>query len=123
MLMMNRRYFILLNTDSVIDSNYQLPLAVYSNNQLNELSYNPICDTLLPGSCHFPTLAFFKEHQEYSYYWFIEYDVVYCGNWNSLMEDYKHDDSDFISCYIERYDREKITNGHAGICIIMSVLQ
>lgn len=58
--------FVLLNTDSVIENKYQLPLAVFSNDQLNDLLYNSICDTLLPGSCHFPILAFFKENIEYS---------------------------------------------------------
>lgn len=98
---------ILLNMDVLPEGNSNLPLVTYSCEQLERLGYKPICETLLPGSCHFPVLAFFKENQEYSHYWFVEYDVVFNGNWNILMKDYECDRSDFISCYVEKYDYEK----------------
>ena len=98
---------ILLNMDVLPEGNSNLPLITYSCKQLSTLGYMPICETLLPGSCPFPGLAFSKEHHEYSHYWFVEYDVVFNGNWKNLMGDYECDGSDFISCYVEKYDYMK----------------
>lgn len=69
------------------------------------LGYNPICNTIVPGSCHFIPLRFFLDNPEYHYYWFVEYDVVFTGNWSVLLEncDKELADYDFLSCHIERW--------------------
>lgn len=84
---------------------------VYANNleDLNLLGYTPICENLLPGSCHFPLLSFFLSHSDYKYYWFVEYDVHYQGNWLKLFDDCLQNlpDYDFLSSYISKYNRGK----------------
>ena len=76
---------------------------------LNSLAYTPIAETLSPGSCHFPVLAFFQEHPEYSHYWFVEYDVYFTGEWSTLIDDCTANltDYDFLSCHVERYDPQR----------------
>ena len=88
------------------------PIVLYDIDQLNGLNYNPIFETVLPGSCHFPLMAFYKEYPEYCNYWFIEYDVVFTGNWHTLIQDCDETllDYDFLSCHVERYDEGKNIN-------------
>lgn len=81
-------------------------ICIYDLNDINSLNYVPICDSLLPGSCHFPVLKFHFDHPDYSYYWFLEYDVEFTGSWNTLMDAYFNDDADFIASHILHYHED-----------------
>lgn len=67
----------------------QIPVDVkyysFSVDTLNELNYEPIEESIIPGSNHFPVLQFYKEHPEFLYYWNIEYDVYFNGKWESFL--------------------------------------
>ena len=82
---------------------------ITNGESVNELRYEPIEETLLPGSCHFPLLRFYIDNPDYRFYWFIEYDVEFTGNWSSFMNDCSANlsDYDFLSCHIERFDENK----------------
>ena len=98
--------FLLLNVNdkqTVQDTPTSVRLCLYDANDLNELGYTPIYEKLLPGSCHFPVLKFFLEHQEYNFYWFIEYDVEFTAPWNVLMDFYKNDDTDYLVPYLAKF--------------------
>lgn len=47
----------------------QIPVDVkyysFSVDTLNELNYEPIEESIIPGSNHFPVLQFYKEHPEF----------------------------------------------------------
>lgn len=102
---------LLLNMDALASKNLgEIPFAVYSIEQLNALEYTPICETVLPGSCHFSLLAFYKEHPTYRYYWLVEYDVYFTGRWSFLFDAFEHATSDFLSCGLEKYDESKNEN-------------
>lgn len=75
----------------------------FTNEILRELGYTPIRDTLIPGSNHFPLLKFYLENPQYDYYWLIEDDVFFSGNWKTLFEAYQNDSTDFIASHIKRY--------------------
>lgn len=101
--------FVLLNSDEPLAGlSYIRPAEVcsYSIDQINALGYEAIYDTIYPGSCHFPVLAFAIEHKEYNYIWFVEYDVVYTGRWDEFFSAFACDESDFISSHVERYDEQ-----------------
>ena len=82
------------------------------SDSINELEYEPIEETLLPGSCHFSILRFFTDLPSYSFYWFVEYDVEFTGSWLTLMNDSDENlaDYDFLSCHVERFNEK--SNGH-----------
>lgn len=101
-------FYILYNATSNI-----LPTALepykdhifsFTSDILYTMGYQPLGDSLVYGNCHFPVLKFFLAHQEYDYYWTIEDDVVFTGNWSTLIDHYKKDTSDFISALIRTYD-------------------
>lgn len=101
---------LLLNCEKEHCADIPDEVSVYRSDSesINSLMYNPIADTLLPGSCHFPVLRFFLDNPQYRHYWFIEYDVVFTGKWNTLMDDCDSNlkDYDFLSCHIEKYGEE-----------------
>lgn len=78
----------------------------FSEEVLTELNYFPLGFSLIPGSNHFPLLKFYLSHPEYDYYWCIEEDVRFSGNWQTFFESFSHIDSDFISCHLRRPDDE-----------------
>ena len=81
-------------------------ICIYDLNDINSLNYVPICDSLLPGSCHFPVLKFYLDHPDYSYYWFIEYDVEFTASWDILMDIYFDNNVDFIASHIKFYHED-----------------
>lgn len=109
-------YDVILLVNKYDDSDYSVPkdvICFYTDcDSLNDLCYDPIEETLLPGSCHFPVLRFFLDNKRYSHYWFVEYDVEFTGEWNMLMNDCNENlsDYDFLSCHIERFDAKKNGN-------------
>lgn len=102
---------LLLNMDDGCEWRIPNDILCFTTNceSINDLEYEPIEETLLPGSCHFPVLRFFIDNPSYAFYWFIEYDVEFTGSWLTLMRDCDENlrDYDFLSCYVERYDEEK----------------
>lgn len=85
----------------------QIPIDVdyysFSVNTLNDLNYEPIEESIIPGSNHFPVLQFYREHSEFLYYWNIEYDVYFNGSWELFFSLFESGTSDFISSHIEWY--------------------
>ena len=77
-------------------------LFTFTSDILQDLSYTPIEEgKLVPGSNHFPLLKFFREHQEYDYYWMVEDDVRFCGEWKVFFDNFSTNHADFLSSIIE----------------------
>lgn len=79
---------------------------IFDDDVLSSLNYFPLGFTLVPGSNHFPLLKFYLSHPHYDYYWCIEDDVEFSGDWKSFFEDFSSIDTDFISSHIRRYKEE-----------------
>lgn len=94
---------ILLNSDEPT-TDIDESVVSYTIDQINDLGYTPIRESLYPGSCHFPVMAFAINNPKYDYIWFVEYDVVFTGCWKMFFCAFDDSDSDFISAYIERFD-------------------
>ena len=103
--------FLLLNMDDECKLDILDDVACFTTSceSINDLEYEPIEETMLPGSCHFPLLRFYIDNPPYQFYWFIEYDVEFTGDWSVLMNDCSVNlsDYDFLSCHIERLDENK----------------
>ena len=77
---------------------------LFSVDSLKKLGYIPIEKTITPGSNHFPVLQFYREYPNYDYYWNIEYDVYFHGNWRVFFREFETSKADFISSHIETYN-------------------
>ena len=77
-------------------------LFVFTSDVLKELGYTPMeRGKLVPGSNHFPLLKFYKENQGYDYYWLVEDDVRFSGEWKDFFGSFASCTSDFLSSVIE----------------------
>ena len=74
----------------------------FSDESIARLNYPKFRETLIPGSTHFPLLQFFHDHTEYDYYWQIEYDVRFSGDWRYFFDSVSDWEEDFLSCHIRR---------------------
>jgi len=75
----------------------------FSIESLKSLGFNMIENAIVPGSNHFPLLQFFIKYPNYQYYWSIEYDVHFSGEWNMFLKNFENDTNDFISSHIQKY--------------------
>ncbi len=82
-------------------------LFIFTDNVLTELGYNPLCESILPGSNHYPLLKFYKEKPNYEYYWVIEDDVRFNGDWEFWFNTFLTLTGDFFSCHICHWEEEQ----------------
>ena len=73
---------------------------IFTDSILTDMGYATMGDRLIPGNAHFAVLDFFKTHPTCDFYWFIEDDVVFNGNWVTLFDYYHDDGSDLIASYV-----------------------
>lgn len=83
-----------------IDGIAYIPFSV---EDLNKLEYTPLYETIVPGSSHFALLWFYQLHPDYEYYWNIEYDVEFTGDWRLLFDAFQNIEADFIATHIEHF--------------------
>jgi len=79
---------------------------LFSNSILTELGYNPLGPSLVPGNNHYPLLKFYRENPGYDYYWVIEDDVRFSGDWALLFDSFINHSADFITCTIRHWIEE-----------------
>jgi hypothetical protein len=70
------------------------------------LNYTPIKNAIVPGSTHFPVLQYFREFPKFRYYWVIEDDVRYTGDWRHFFSFFNAYDHDLITSHIRRFEDE-----------------
>lgn len=68
---------------------------------LNRLGYTTWGCTIMDGNFHFVLLDFYRKHPEYDYYWLVEYDVRFNGNWRTFFSFFQDKDEDFWAAHIE----------------------
>ena len=96
-------------TESEIPDNlkpYEDIIYPFTSNLLYSMGYIPLGDSMGYGNTHFPLLDFFLHNPLYDYYWLIEDDVCFTGEWTVLFESYLSDESDLISTYIRTIEEE-----------------
>lgn len=59
---------------------------------------------LIPGNTDLILLAYWREHPEYDFYWQVEYDVRYTGNWKNLIRSFETSKADLLATNISTYE-------------------
>ena len=85
--------------------NTDINVFKFDMDKLNKLCYSPIYNKLY-GSEHFIMEYFYQVYPQYDFYWGIEYDVVFTGNWNVLFNAYGSNNADLLSSHIEKYNEK-----------------
>lgn len=70
------------------------------------LGYAPLGNSIIPGRAQLPIFKFFLDHPEYRYYWLIENDVRFTGDWSVLFDAFRDIDADLLTSHIRRYEDE-----------------
>lgn len=82
----------------------EIKKSIFSDNILHKLGYLPLWESLVPGNNHFPLLQFFLTNSAFDFYWYIEHDIHFNGDWKYLIKTFNRINDDFISSYIEQYE-------------------
>lgn len=78
----------------------------FTYESLTALNYLPISEKLIPGNNHFPVLKFFLTHPQFDFYWVLEDDVRFNGDWGCFFSFFDSTGHDFISSHLRRYRDE-----------------
>lgn len=70
------------------------------------LPYQRLEGNGLLHNTHFTLMDFYLTHPGYDYYWFVEFDVRYTGNWGSFFQQFDSWDDDFITSHIRCFSEE-----------------
>jgi hypothetical protein len=70
------------------------------------LSYPRINKETLYNHVHFPVLDFFLFHPEYDFYWVVEFDVRYTGDWGIFLRSFESYNHDLITSHIRHFSQE-----------------
>jgi hypothetical protein len=91
---------------SIPDKINKLSPYLFSNESLSQLCYPTTGEDILPGHAHFPLFQFFRDNPDYDYYWVIEYDVRFSGEWRLFFDSFLKTNADFLTCHIRAYADE-----------------
>jgi hypothetical protein len=80
-----------------------VPQYVVTHKSLAGLPYKSLYEEIVPGSAHFPLMLFFVDHPNYNYYWIIEGDVRFSGNWRTFFDAFSTFDDDFLASHVGNY--------------------
>ena len=83
-----------------------LPHCILTDLDLTRLSDAPyFADS---RACFKPdrSLIIFSREHKFNYYWFIEYDVRFSGNWEYFFRYFSESTEDFLTSHIRRYAQE-----------------
>ncbi|WP_440134874.1 hypothetical protein [Chitinophaga sancti] len=80
---------------------------IFTDDILYNLGYVPLFNKLLPGSNHFPLLDFYKKYSSYDYYWIIEDDVRFTGDWLFFFQYFsKLEEYDLVTSHVRFFEEE-----------------
>ena len=98
--------FILAPLGTSVPSKYSEEAYLFDYAQLRLEASCVIGQDLLPGNVHLVALDFFSHHRDFEYYWFIEYDVVFSGNWATLFAGVLDDPADLLAAHVRSLAEE-----------------
>lgn len=80
--------------------------VIVESELFSRLPYPRLDKELLWEHVHFFVLDFYLVHPEYDYYWVVEFDVRYTGEWESFLRFYETYDHDLITSHIRHFREE-----------------
>jgi hypothetical protein len=79
---------------------------IVESEMFSRLPYPRLDNGRLYEHVHFPILDFFHTHPGYDYYWVVEFDVRYTGDWGSFLRAFEPCHDDLITSHIRRFHEE-----------------
>lgn len=100
--------FIMAEAGTAVPDGWSGEAHLFNYPTLRKRSAKVIGDRVVPGNCHLPAIDFAEAHPGYDYYWFIEYDVVFTGDWGVLFDAASDDDADLLVTHARNQADENV---------------
>jgi hypothetical protein len=81
---------------------------LFDATEMMNLPYPHVEGSRLIDHAHFPLLDFYFKHPDFDFYWFVEYDVRFTGEWETLFNAFKPFNHDLITSHIRRHAQEPL---------------
>lgn len=91
---------VLAEQGSTIPPNVAPFTRFFDFSALKQMAKSVIGSGIVPGNCHLRSIDYYRRFPNYRFYWFIEYDVVYTGNWAALISSLAEDQSDLLAAHV-----------------------
>jgi hypothetical protein len=98
--------FILAQVGTPIRSDFINETYFFDYDRLRSGAPKLIGDQVIPGNAHLVALDFYRNNPDFEFYWFIEYDVVFTGNWSALLRAVRNDSADLLASHIRSFEEE-----------------
>jgi hypothetical protein len=98
--------FIMAPLGTSIPDRYLDEAYFFDYDRLRSGAVRVIGDKLIPGNVHLVQLDFWRHRPGFDYYWFIEFDVVFTGNWTTLLTAVDNDRSDLMGAHVRSQAEE-----------------
>ena len=91
---------VLAEQGSTIPPNIAPFTRFFDFSALKQMAKSVISSGIVPGNCHLRSIDYYRRFPHYRHYWFVEYDVVYTGNWGHLISSLADDPSDLLASHV-----------------------
>jgi len=93
---------------------------VFNESYIKALRFPAYCNVrnkpIPPRNLDMALLHFFRMHPEYEYYWMIEFDVRYSGDWKTFFSAFDGNDSDLLGTAVQRREENPGWAHWSGVC-------
>lgn len=113
-LSLNFDIFLLYDNSKKDFYNFDLNHFLFDIDDFSTTGYSIVDNNLIPKGkniawfhADFPVLLFFNKNRNYDFYWQIEFDVRFNGDWKDFFVSFDKIKSDFVSSFIYTYGISK----------------
>lgn len=99
-------YLLFDQTSNSVDGYSFENFELFTTADISNLSYK---FKSLMYNWDYPILYFYRKYPDFNFYWVIDYDVRFTGNWNEFLSYYVElEDYDLITSYVANYNPDKV---------------
>jgi len=98
--------YILLHTHNKSRYGKKNGVIRFTYGDLSKLGYTSMAASIIPGSAHFPLLYFFLTHPQFKYYWVVEHDVRFSGDWRMFFDAFRESKADLLASHVRAFHEE-----------------
>ncbi len=91
----------------VVPADYDVPCVPFDYRKVSAIFPFPIGSTIVPGNLHLVFTELLTQFPNASYFWIVEYDVRYSGNWKRFVKYFEPSQADLLGCNIRFHHEEQ----------------
>lgn len=92
--------YVVAEEETPVPAEHAQRSHAFDFSRLRQRARTVIGNSIAPGNCHLRMMSFFDAHPSYDWYWFVEYDVSYDGDWEVFFADFDDDPADLLGTHV-----------------------